>query len=433
MLNVKVTRVNSINGVIHLPGDKSISHRAAIIASNAVGTSRLNNFSTSQDCQSTLDCLVSLGVKILVREKSVTVGGVGKFGFTKSDWPLNCGNSGTTMRLMAGVLAGQPFDTVLTGDDSLLRRPMRRIIDPLERMGAVFGSDDGRAPLTIRGGQRLTGISYEVPVASAQVKSGILLAGMHAEGDTVVIESTPTRDHTERLLRCFGIGVDTDGLDQRSIRVSGTANAKATDFEIPGDISSAAYFLVAASCLRGSKLKLCNVGLNPTRSAILKVLHSLGARISLIDVSSEIDEPSGHIEIWGGLEVQSRLLSIEGNEIAGLIDELPILAILGTQLEYGLEVRGAAELRFKESDRLYAITENLRRMGASVSEFDDGFHVERSDLQGAIIDSFGDHRIVMAFAVAGLLADGETEIIGAECANVSFPGFFETLKTVATR
>ncbi|MBP7415320.1 MAG: 3-phosphoshikimate 1-carboxyvinyltransferase, partial [Pyrinomonadaceae bacterium] len=424
---MKVKPAGSLQGIVELPGDKSISHRAAIIAAIADGTSQFEGFAASADCTSTLDCLRSLGVEIRRDGSTVFIDGVGKFGLKKSEAPLDCGNSGTTMRLLAGILAGQRFKSILTGDESLVKRPMRRIIEPLEQMGATITSDDGTAPLTIHGRYPLRAIAYHTPVASAQIKSCVLFAGLYANGETSTVEPSLTRDHTERLLTLFGVRVGTDGGPASKVRyIKGTSRPTAAEFSIPCDISSAAFFLVAAACLPGSELTLPNVGTNPTRTAILDVLECVGAKLSPRKEVERKGEPTETLTITGGLDEQEAPLVIEGGAVADLIDEIPILAILGTQLANGLEVRDAGELRVKESDRIHSVTENLRRMGANVTEFDDGFHVERSHLKGAVIDSFGDHRIAMAFAVAGLLADGETEIVGAECADVSFPGFFET-------
>lgn len=428
---MKVKPARSLQGIVELPGDKSISHRAAIIAAIADGASRLDNFAANADCTSTLDCLRSLGVETRRDGNTVFIDGVGKFGLKKPDTPLDCGNSGTTMRLLAGILAGQRFKSVLTGDESLVKRPMRRIIEPLEKMGATIASNDGTAPLNIHGRYPLRSIAYHTPVASAQIKSCVLFAGLYANGETSTVEPTLSRDHTERLLPLFGVRVGTDGGPASKVRyIKGTSRPTAADLTIPCDISSAAFFLVAAACLPGSELTLPNVGTNPTRTAILDVLECVGAKLSSRNDADRRGEPTDTLTISGGLDEQEAPLVIEGAAVADLIDEIPILAVLGTQLANGLEVRDAGELRVKESDRIHSVTENLRRMGANVTEFDDGFHVERSLLRGAVIDSFGDHRIAMAFAVAALLADGETEIVRAECADVSFPGFFETLASV---
>ena len=427
-LEMLIRPAKALRGEIALPGDKSISHRAGMLAALAEGETRIRNYATSADCHSTLDCLRKLGVSIEQDGIEVVIRGVGSNGLTESAGALDCGNSGTTIRLLAGVLAGQGFDTVLTGDDSLRRRPMRRVIDPLEKMGATVESDDGRAPLRIRGSSRLRSIEYHLPVASAQIKSCVLLAGLNADGETSVIEPVATRDHTERMLRWFGVDVKRSGSrvsveGRRGLRSGG-------EMTIPGDISASAFFMVAAAGLGGSDIMMRGVGLNPTRSGIIRTLRDLGAEIEISNSREVNNEPVGEIRVTGGVRPATTNV-IRGEMIANLIDELPILAVFGTQIDTGLEVRDAAELRVKESDRIAAVCENLRRMGAEVEEFDDGFRVERSRLRGARVDSYGDHRIAMAFAVAGVLAeDGETEIDGAECAGVSFPEFFDVLEDV---
>lgn len=429
---MKIRPADRLKGEIRLPGDKSISHRAAILTALSSGRARISNFATSVDCASTLDCLRQLGVEISSSGSDVTVTGVGKHGFRSPDASLDCGNSGTTMRLLAGMLAGQDFDSVLIGDDSLLKRPMKRIIEPLTQMGARIESENGLAPLKILGGRKLSGIKYPLPVASAQIKSCVLLAGLNAGGRTTVIETVPTRDHTERMLRSLGANVSTNATQRGTeISIDGDAELAAADIRVPGDISSAAFFLVAAACLKDSELKLINVGLNPTRAAVIDVLRGFGVDIAITDIREVSGEPVGTITVRGGIAETSRASqTLEASVIANLIDEIPILAVFGTQLRQGLEIRGASELRVKESDRIAAVVENLRRMGASVVEFPDGFRVDHSELKGAHLDSFGDHRIAMAFAVAGLMAKGETTINNAECADVSFPGFFDTLARV---
>jgi 3-phosphoshikimate 1-carboxyvinyltransferase len=310
---------------------------------------------------------------------------------------------------------------------------MQRIIDPLSKMGAVVLSEHGRAPLAVTGANRLKAIEHDIPVASAQIKSCVLLAGLYADGETTVIERAPTRDHTERLLDWFGVKVQSESLQNgRRIRVSGSSELTARDVNVPSDISAAAFFTAAAACLAGSDITLQNVGVNPTRRAFLDVLHGLGADISVADQCDVSNEPTATIRVLGRLPETTEPLVISGHHVAGLIDEIPVLAVLGTQLDAGLEVRDAAELRVKESDRIAAIVENLRRMSARVDEFDDGFRVYRSDLEGSEIDTYGDHRIAMAFAVAALLADGVTDIEDVDCVAVSFPGFFETLSSVVT-
>ena len=431
---MKISPANSLHGTVHLPGDKSISHRAALLAAMAVGETRIENFSTAEDCQTTVKCLRELGVSISQDGTNLVVKGVGKRGFRKPTKPLDCGNSGTTMRLLSGILAGQNFESTLIGDELLSKRPMKRIIEPLELMGAVIHYNDGSAPLSISGKHPLRPIDYTLPVASAQIKSCVLLAGLNADGQTSIIEPVQTRDHTERMLQWFGVEVEIEKVDACSvISVDGTALLTAKDLVVPCDISSAAFFMVAAACLKGSDITLLNIGLNPSRRAIFDVMQSIGADLEALEEKEVCNERVVSLRIRGGLHGTEKLipLILRGEIIANLIDEIPILAVLGSQLESGIEIRDAAELRFKETDRIAAITENLKRMGADVVEFEDGFKVERSSLKGAVVHSFGDHRIAMAFAVAGLLAAGETEIIDAECAEISFPGFFDVLASVA--
>ena len=429
---MKISKANRIRGKITLPGDKSISHRAAIFSALSEGAAKVSNFGTSADCAATVKCLQKLGVKIERSGSELVVEGVGKSGLRRPDVDLDCENSGTTMRLMAGVLAGRGFESVLTGDESLQKRPMKRVIDPLVSMGAEIESSDGRAPLRISGKSRLTAIDYEPAAASAQLKSCVLLAGLNADGVTTVFEKTPTRDHTERMFRWLGVDVNEEKLDDGvRLSVSGDARLKARDISVPSDLSSAAFFIVAAAFLDGSELTMPNVGFNPSRKAVVDVLKGLGIDIEASNEREVCNEPVADLIVKGSKDGGNLGLTVlSGGVIANLIDEIPILAVAGSQMKGGLEVRDARELRIKESDRIAAIVENLRRMGASVEEFEDGFRVERSHLKGAVIDSFGDHRIAMAFAVAGLFAEGETEIIGAESAAVSFPAFFDTLAGV---
>ena len=437
---MKIQPAASLNGVIRLPGDKSVSHRAAIFASMATGETRIENYATSADCASTLNCLRNLGVEIRQKDSTVFVKGVGTGGFTKPLKELDCGNSGTTMRLLAGVLAGCNFDSVLTGDASLSKSPMRRIIEPLTEMGAKIESENGYAPLRIRGANPLQAIFYTLPVASAQVKSCLLLAGLNATGKSRIrnpksrIETPTSRNHTELMLRYLGAEieesyVETAGGFVQEISVAGNSTLVAKDLKVPSDVSSAAFFIVAASCLENSEIVLENVGLNPTRTAILDALQSFGADIEVLNRNEICNEIVGDVRVRGRKNLVSKAASnrIGGDIIANLIDEIPILAVFAAQIDNGLEIRGAAELRVKESDRIQAIVENLRRMNAAVEEFADGFRIEKSSLKGATVDSFGDHRIAMAFAIAALFAEGETEIIGAESAGVSFPEFFQTL------
>lgn len=431
---MKIQPARNLRGTINLPGDKSISHRAALFSAMARGETRIENFATSADCASTLSCLEQLGVEIRREDSTVFVKGVGKTGFKSAKNTLDCGNSGTTVRLLAGILAGQNFDSVLTGDESLSVRPMKRVIEPLSEMGGRIEATENHLPMKVFGKNPLKAISFEGKVASAQVKSCVLLAGLNSDGKTSVLEKTPTRDHTERMLRWFGVDVDeTDAENGKLITVQGDAQLTAKDLLVPSDVSSAAFFLVAAACLKGSEIVLPNVGLNPTRNAVVEVLKDFGAEIEVLTAREIGNEPVGDLLVRGNGNLQLRLSSnvLRGKIIANLIDEIPILAVFGTQIEGGLEIREAAELRVKESDRIKSVVENLRKMNARVEEFEDGFRVEKSELKGASVESFGDHRIAMAFAVAALFAEGETQIADAQCAAVSFPTFFETLQSVA--
>lgn len=424
-----VKSAKRLRGKIRLPGDKSISHRAVLLSALSEGTSRISNFAASADCNSTLNCLSVLGVEFEREIDQVTITGRGKRGFIMPSAPLDCGNSGTTMRLLSGILAGQPFESVLIGDESLSKRPMKRIIDPLTEMGAEIDSIDGHAPLTINGHSNLRPIEYRLPVASAQLKSCILLAGLFADGETTVVETVPTRDHTERMLRGFGVNLRSIKLPGATrISILGDSELVACDIEVPSDVSSAAFFLAAAACLDGSYVEIPDVGLNPTRAGVIDVLRRFGADIEMRDERESGGEPIGTVIVRGGSYLASSAdNTVKGEIVANLIDEVPILAVFGTQVEGGIEFRDAGELRVKESDRIASVVENLRRMGADVEEFEDGLKVGKSDLTGATIDSFGDHRIAMAFAIAGLLGSGETVIEGAECAAVSFPDFFRVL------
>jgi 3-phosphoshikimate 1-carboxyvinyltransferase len=441
---VIILPAKKIRGQVQMPGDKSVSHRAAMIAALAEGTSRITNFSISADCTSTLSCLKELGVSIALVASDLLVDGVGIDGLREPVGPLDCGNSGTTMRLLAGILAGQDFESTLTGDKSLLSRPMARIIEPLQMMGASISSNDGRAPLVIHGHQPLQAISYELLVASAQLKSCILLAGLNADGRTEVVENEVTRDHTERMLREFGVEIESGDSERedknaRVVSVKGPARFQSCDISVPGDISSAAYFIAAAALLPGSSLQVSEVGVNPTRVLFLEQLRALGLDVEITDVRQENNEPVGVVRVHGS-ERQTwsarcdSPMMIQGLIVPQLIDELPLLAVVGSQIQGGIEIRDAAELRVKESDRIATTAMNLKAMGAEVEEFGDGLRVSgRTQLRGAKIDPRGDHRIAMAFTVAGLLAEGETEIEGSDCVAVSFPEFFDLLNSVVER
>jgi 3-phosphoshikimate 1-carboxyvinyltransferase len=441
---VIIRGAKTIRGRMAMPGDKSISHRAALTAALADGTSSIRNFSTSADCTATLSCVAALGVAIEGDNTALAINGAGIDGLRESSGPLDCGNSGTTMRLLAGILAGQDFKSTLTGDESLRSRPMQRIIEPLQMMGARISSRDGRAPLVIHGHRKLNAISYELLVASAQVKSCILLAGLSTTGRTEVIENEITRDHTERILRSFGVQIETGdaehkGKNARFAAVTGPARLSPHNVSIPGDISSAAYFIAAAALLPGSSLEVSDVGVNPTRVLFLEQLRALGLDVEITKVQEDSNEPVGEIRVRGSAGHNSSSqtdspLMIRGLIIPQLIDELPLLAVVGSQIKGGIEIRNAAELRVKESDRIAATAQNLRAMGAEVVEFDDGLRVGgEARLRGAKVDPRGDHRIAMAFTVAALLAEGETEITDSECVAVSFPEFFELLESVVER
>jgi 3-phosphoshikimate 1-carboxyvinyltransferase len=423
-------------GGVTPPGDKSISHRYAMLAALAEGTSELRHFAASADCHSTLACVSALGAQVKVDKDAVRVTGRGLRGL-KSSWrALDAGNSGTTMRLLTGILAGQQFTSKLTGDASLQKRPMKRVVAPLREMGAdIRARDDNFAPLEIHGGP-LHAIDYKMPMASAQVKSAVLLAGLFADGLTSVTEPARTRDHTELALEEFGVVLEKHGKTMRMEGFggsNGSGKLRPRSLDVPGDLSSAVFFLAAASLLPDSNLVVHNVGLNPTRTAILDVFASMGASLQMLSVRS------AHGEIVGDLAVKGTLLKggvIAGEQIPLVIDELPMLAALGPYTEQGIEIRDAAELRVKESDRIAALAENLRRMGATVEERPDGLRVEGRQagrLRGAEIEPHGDHRIAMAFAVAALAAQGATVIRDADCAGVSYPAFFDDLERLAER
>ena len=427
-MNETVSPAKSIEGVITLPGDKSISHRYGMLGGIAQGVTTIHNYSTGADCQSTLGCMAALGARVERSDGKVIIHGGA---LREPAGQLDAGNSGSTIRMLSGILAAQPFNTRIGGDESLSVRPMDRIIRPLAEMGAhiegrqIPGRNGSFPPLTIHG-RHLHGIDYTLPMASAQVKSCVLLAGLFAEGDTVVREPVRTRDHTEIALAEFGAEIE---VHQRVIKLAAGAQLTGRELVVPGDLSSATFFLVAALLMPEASLVIHNVGLNPTRSSLLDFLTAVGASIKVIDVKQ-----SGG-ELIGSLRIRASKIKggvIEGALTAGLIDEIPALAILGASSEGGLVVRDAAELRVKETDRIAAIESNLRRMGVSIETTPDGFHIPGGQVfRAAEIDSAGDHRIAMAFAVAALAADGPCTIQGAESAGVSFPEFFSTLREIA--
>jgi 3-phosphoshikimate 1-carboxyvinyltransferase len=420
-ITVKISARSGVHGSVALPGDKSISHRYAMLAAITAGESKIANFSTGADCQSTLACMQALGARVARDAGVISIRG-GDLQPPRA--ALDCGNSGSTMRMLSGIVAGQAFDSELIGDESLSRRPMRRVIEPLERMGARIDSGDGRAPLRFHG-TRLNAIDYKLPVASAQVKSAVLLAGLFANGHTWVEEPVRTRDHTEIALAAFGARVERDRL---RAGIAGGQALHGIEAVVPGDLSSAAFFLCATAIFPGSELIVENVLLNPRRAVLLDTLTAMGAQISVLHVEERLGELAGAVRITGG---KLRGGTIEGAQTAALIDELPVLAAIAPYTSEGVEFRDASELRHKESDRIAAVSQNLRAMGAEVEEREDGLRVRGGqELHGAEIDSHDDHRIAMAFAVAALRARGDSVIRGADCARISFPEFFELLDLV---
>jgi 3-phosphoshikimate 1-carboxyvinyltransferase len=427
---VLVRPARNVRGSVELPGDKSISHRYAMLAGVAEGISRLENYSTGADCASTLGCLRALGVKWERDGGNIEVHGHG-LTLSPPSSELDCGNSGSTMRMLSGIVAGQDFTSEMTGDESLSRRPMERVIKPLSAMGAQIESQQGKPPLRITGGD-LHAIDYKMPVASAQVKSCVLLAGLYAEGETRVEEPLRTRDHTEVALRTFGAHVDRKSVGAGSeVRIRGGQRLRGVEARIPGDLSSAAFFLCAAGLFPGSELIVPHLLMNPTRARLLDILMQMGLRISV----TQLDEIHG--ELVGSLQVEGagfKGATLAGADSAALIDEIPVLAAVAPFTKQGIEVRDAKELRVKESDRIKAVVTNLRLMGAQVEEFEDGLKIPGGqDLHGAELDSFSDHRIAMAFAVAALRAEGETAIRGAESAAISYPAFFQVLERISER
>ncbi|HEX4029961.1 MAG TPA: 3-phosphoshikimate 1-carboxyvinyltransferase [Terracidiphilus sp.] len=419
----------NILGSLRLPGDKSISHRYVMLGAFAEGVSRFTNFSTGADCASTLACMEALGAKVSrVGDQAIEITGVGGR-VSAAAHPLDCGNSGSTMRMMSGLLAPQQGSFTLVGDGSLSRRPMERIRKPLADMGARFTLTDGHAPLTIEG-TPLAAIDYATPVPSAQVKSCVLLAGLQTAGITTVRESVRTRDHSELALRAFGATL-TRSIN--SVSIAGPQSLHGIEAAVPGDISSAAFFLCAAALFPGSGLVLDSIGLNPTRATLLDVLTALGVHIAVLNLEDK------HAELVGTVQVSAPAEGLGSTEVSGalaaqLIDELPALAAIAPFTRGGIRIRDAKELRVKESDRIALVAQNLRAMGAEVAEFEDGLDVPGGQrLHGATIDSGGDHRIAMAFSVAALRAEGETLIQGAESAAISFPEFFDLLDLVAER
>ncbi len=421
---MKFSKVPPLKGEITIPGDKSISHRSVMLGAIAKGTTEITNFLQGADCLSTISCFRAMGVEIENEGSRVLVRGKGLKGLKRPDAPLDCGNSGTTTRLISGILAAQDFDVTLTGDASIQKRPMKRIMDPLSQMGARITSlpGNGCAPLHIQGSP-LSGIHYTSPVASAQVKSAILLAGLYAQGETQVTEPYLSRNHSELMLKHFGADIRSEG-STASIRPAGELSG--CRIQVPGDISSAAFFLAAGLMVPGSEILIKNVGVNPTRDGMIKVCQAMGGDVTLLNVRNDSGEPAADILV--------RHSSLHGTTIGGaviptLIDELPMLAALACFAEGETVIRDAAELKVKESNRIAVMAAGLSAMGADVKETEDGMIIRGGRaLHGARIDSHLDHRIAMTFAVTGLCAQGETEILGAECVNISYPGFYQDLK-----
>jgi 3-phosphoshikimate 1-carboxyvinyltransferase len=431
---MRIKGPSNLKGEPSIPGDKSISHRIAITSSIAEGASRVEGFSASADCQATLDCIERLGIRIDREPQQLIIHGRGLFGFKPLQTPisLNAHNSGSTMRILTGILAGQSFGSEIDGDASLRSRPMARIVEPLSRMGArIEASPGNKPPLRIQG-NRLKAIEYRSPVASAQVKSCVLLAGLLADGRTTFTEPSQSRDHTELMLKEFGAPIARDTIN--SWTVKGGAKLTAVDYHVPGDVSSAAFLLAGAVAASDSEVTLRGVGLNPTRTAFLDVLSQLGANVIISNKRVRHSEAVGDLRAsTSELRTPSGTLVLSGAVIANIIDEIPILAVLATRVDGTIEVRDARELRVKESDRIRTIVDGIESMGGRIQELDDGFRISGPQrLTGSVVESNGDHRIAMAFAVAAFLADGTTEIRDADCASVSFPGFYKELASLST-
>jgi 3-phosphoshikimate 1-carboxyvinyltransferase len=418
----RISPATRLSGSITLPGDKSISHRYAMIAAISEGATRIANYSTGADCHSTLGCVRAMGIQVEGTGTEFVIHGKGLDGLRAPERDLDAGNSGSTIRMISGILAAQPFRSRIFGDESLSRRPMQRILQPLTSMGARIQAKDGKFPPLDIDGTALHPIDYSLPVPSAQVKTCVLLAGLYADGATFVTEPVRSRDHTELALREFGAQIT---VERQKITLIGRPQLTGRELMVPSDLSSAAFFIVAALLVPGSSLSIRGVGLNPTRSALLDFLAGMGARIRI----AELDSRNG--ELVGDIVVEHSALGggvIEGGLTAALIDEIPVLAVLGAATENGLIVKDASELRIKETDRIRTVVDNLRRLGVDAQELPDGLVVPgRQTFRAGTFDSCGDHRIAMAFAVAALRADGESVIEGADAASVSFPEFWTTL------
>ena len=426
-MELVLEKASKLKGNVFVPGDKSISHRSLILGSIARGEIRISNFLNSLDCFKTLECMQALGVEIeLDKDNSVKIKGKGLYGLQEPKDILDIGNSGTTIRLLTGLLSGQDFYSVLSGDASIRKRPMKRVVEPLRMMGAdIGGRKDGQfAPLSIRG-NKLNPLHYTLPVASAQVKTALLLAGLYTKGETVIKEPLPARDHTERMLEIMQADIK---ISPSEIKLMGGKELRGTDIFIPGDISSAAYFMAAGSVLKGSQITIKQAGVNPTRTGIIEILNKMGANIDILNYRIKSNEPQADLMIEYS---KLKEVEIKKENVPFLIDELPLIAVVATQAQGKTVVSGAKELRVKETDRIKAIVSELKKMGADIKEKEDGFIVEGpSKLKGAVCDSYNDHRIAMSLAVAALLAEGKTVIKNSECIDISFPGFKKILQNL---
>lgn len=421
-----ITPLNKLSGSIHPPADKSITHRAIMLASISQGESVIDNFLSAQDCMCTLEAFRNMGIQTKIIDKKLFIKGKGLKGLEQPSIDLNAGNSGTTVRLMFGILSGQKIKANIIGDESLSQRPMKRIIEPLRRMGAkIKAREDNYLPMEIIGSSDIKPISYNMPIASAQVKSCILFAGLHATGLTTVKEPVKSRDHSERMLKSMGAKIKVKGL---SVSISGPARLNPLNITIPGDISSAGFFLVAGAIVEKANLNILNVSVNPTRDGIIEILMKMGAKIILTNTRDVSGEPVADISIKNSC---LNSVDIDSNIIPRLIDEIPIIALAATQANGRTTISGANELRIKESDRLKTITSELNKMGADIKEKDDGLIINGpTELKGAVVQSHNDHRIAMSLAIAGLIAKGQTKIKNVECVDTSFPEFRETLESL---
>lgn len=424
-MKIKIRRLKKVSGEINLPGDKSISHRALMIGSIARGITLVRGMAESDDCNNTTDAFRAMGIDISRKGAAVRIEGRGLSGLSKPSGPIHVGNSGTTMRMLPGILAGQDFEATLTGDAGLQKRPMARIVEPLKKMGVcIRAANGGYPPIYVKGGS-VKSITYRTPVPSAQVKSAILFAGLYSKGTTRVEERFRSRDHTERMLKFFGADIKCSG---RTSSVKGLRQLSARSFTVPGDISSASFYIVAATILKGSRVKIKNVSINPTRAGILDILSKMGARVKVINKKKDF-EPSADIVAEYS---KTRGITIEKSMIPAVIDELPIIFVLASLSRGKTVIKGCGELRVKETDRIESMGRNLRKMGARISVKEDDVIIEGVDiLKGSILDSYGDHRTCMSMAVAAISADGESSIDGAESVSKSFPAFFDILGKVS--